>query len=203
MKKRGENALLILVLVFITLLVGVLFFNSGFFLNLSPELAGKIKETVSLRQEETCEESWQCSEWGDCVDGVQMRSCEDMNGCEIENEMPVKERGCGEEMPLQRDEALRARINDAQKAIIESDGHDYSKLYAILELQKNDLPGVYNICKDFNPIFCLREASVQNPELRNEICAELERRIKAEYGGRVDVEGHKKECLSGIPKYVY
>ncbi len=41
-----------------------------------------------------CVESWVCSEWGECIEGLQSRSCTDMNSCGSEADMPNETRSC-------------------------------------------------------------------------------------------------------------
>ena len=47
-----------------------------------------------------CEESWNCSEWSECVDGVQSRDCTDANGCGTMKNKPKEARKCAEESEL-------------------------------------------------------------------------------------------------------
>lgn len=41
-----------------------------------------------------CVESWVCSDWGLCINGVQSRVCSDENFCEMENFKPEENRPC-------------------------------------------------------------------------------------------------------------
>lgn len=99
-------------------------------------------------------------------------------------------------------------IKAAKARLAETDGHDYSRLYAVLESKKGRKDEIFSVCSEgFNPIFCLKKASEQNPELRTDICGELERRITAEYSGKMSedklkklAKGHKNECEMGIPQ---
>ncbi|MFH1290640.1 MAG: hypothetical protein ABIH92_04490 [Nanoarchaeota archaeon] len=95
------------------------------------------------------------------------------------------------------------KISIAKEKIFLSDGHDYSELYNLLELHKDDIDMLFAICKEFNPIFCLKKASEQSPELREEICEQLVIEIEKKYGDRINAKGHETECLSGIPQMVY
>ncbi|MBS3099388.1 hypothetical protein J4462_04190 [Candidatus Pacearchaeota archaeon] len=94
------------------------------------------------------------------------------------------------------------------------EGHpDYSGLYELLEKKKGDIGKIATICdefNEFNSIYCLKKASQQNQELREEICRELSRMIVAQYGDRLSgeklnafVEGHQEDCLLGIPQFMY
>ena len=52
-----------------------------------------IYETNALINE-TCIPSWQCTEWGDCIDGNQTRSCVDINSCGIDDGKPSESQVC-------------------------------------------------------------------------------------------------------------
>ena len=41
-----------------------------------------------------CEENWQCGNWGDCVDGIQRRTCTDENFCGTTTYEPATNRTC-------------------------------------------------------------------------------------------------------------
>jgi len=45
----------------------------------------------------TCLEEWECGEWSDCVDGVQARTCEDLNVCGTDEMKPVDLVSCESE----------------------------------------------------------------------------------------------------------
>jgi hypothetical protein len=47
-------------------------------------------------QENICSPEWQCSDWSECSDNVQTRTCEDMNVCDTEENMPEISQTCGE-----------------------------------------------------------------------------------------------------------
>tara|TARA_Y100000310_G_scaffold130175_1_gene129374 strand:- start:14755 stop:23715 length:8961 start_codon:yes stop_codon:yes gene_type:complete len=42
----------------------------------------------------TCEESWTCTDWGGCVDGKEVRTCTDANGCGTNFNKPSGEQSC-------------------------------------------------------------------------------------------------------------
>jgi hypothetical protein len=44
--------------------------------------------------EEPCTENWECSEWSDCVDNQQTRSCSDLNNCGTEENKPATSQSC-------------------------------------------------------------------------------------------------------------
>jgi len=52
---------------------------------------GRIKE-LSF----SCDPDWDCTNWGECVDGVKNRRCEDLNGCGISYDKPRETIGCDE-----------------------------------------------------------------------------------------------------------
>jgi len=44
-----------------------------------------------------CQERWLCSEWGECVGGVQTRTCNDANNCGTRNNEPLTAQPCSAE----------------------------------------------------------------------------------------------------------
>jgi hypothetical protein len=48
-----------------------------------------------------CVENWQCTEWSECVNGTQTRTCTDLNNCGTTLNKPEEERSCvvEEEVP--------------------------------------------------------------------------------------------------------
>lgn len=47
-----------------------------------------------------CEFDWTCGEWGGCVDGVQNRTCWDINNCDVDDGRPIESKSCGGCVPL-------------------------------------------------------------------------------------------------------
>jgi hypothetical protein len=43
-----------------------------------------------------CEGLWNCEQWSECVNGMQIRSCEDIRSCGTENKKPEISRDCME-----------------------------------------------------------------------------------------------------------
>ncbi len=43
-----------------------------------------------------CEPKWECSSYGDCVNGTKTRTCEITNGCNVEIDRPEEEKSCGD-----------------------------------------------------------------------------------------------------------
>lgn len=41
-----------------------------------------------------CNPIWQCTNWGECIDGVQYRTCNDINTCKIPLNKPSEQMGC-------------------------------------------------------------------------------------------------------------
>ncbi len=54
--------------------------NKGVVLNLTYSIFSPII-SLPLQIELQCVENWSCSDWSDCEDGVQTRTCTDLNGC--------------------------------------------------------------------------------------------------------------------------
>lgn len=92
----------------------------------------------------------------------------------------------------------KEKIVEAQAEFLDSTGREYAKLASFLDEQKGDLNKIKATCSEFSPIVCLREASRNNPDLREEICDELRKDIQKNYGEEVDVEQHYKECMLGL-----
>lgn len=54
-------------------------------------------ETTGTTQEEGCQEKWTCSGWGECVNGVQTRTCVDENDCGTNSREPFSSQPCSPE----------------------------------------------------------------------------------------------------------
>ena len=65
------------------------------------------------RGSSSCIENWQCSGWGECEDGTQKRTCEDVKKCGTEKIKPNLKRSCSSE-GLIGDEALKM-LNQSQE----------------------------------------------------------------------------------------
>jgi len=61
----------------------------------------------------SCIENWKCGEWGECEDGEQTRTCEDLKKCRTEKIKPALERACSSEGES-GDEALKM-FNQSQE----------------------------------------------------------------------------------------
>ncbi|MFW5846714.1 MAG: hypothetical protein ACOCUU_01005 [Nanoarchaeota archaeon] len=46
------------------------------------EQDSETKEQDSEQENETCKPNWNCTDWSECIEGEQTRTCEDLNGCE-------------------------------------------------------------------------------------------------------------------------
>jgi len=54
-------------------------------------------QTTSGTTPQGCQEKWTCSEWGECKDGVQARTCTDANKCGTINNEPFSSQPCTSE----------------------------------------------------------------------------------------------------------
>ncbi|MFH0928896.1 MAG: hypothetical protein V1818_00905 [Candidatus Aenigmatarchaeota archaeon] len=54
-------------------------------------------ETTSAITETGCQEKWTCSNWGECVNGIQARTCEDENACGTNSREPFASQPCSAE----------------------------------------------------------------------------------------------------------
>lgn len=52
-----------------------------------------VKEDI-LSELSVCNESWDCGEWGECLDGKQTRNCIDLNNCGTEKDKSLIEQSC-------------------------------------------------------------------------------------------------------------
>lgn len=43
---------------------------------------------------EVCNEDWSCTEWSDCIDGIQTRTCTDSNNCDTMQNKPLESQIC-------------------------------------------------------------------------------------------------------------
>jgi len=49
---------------------------------------------ITIEYPEACTENWSCTEWSECVDGVQTRKCIDSNNCGTTVNKPDESRSC-------------------------------------------------------------------------------------------------------------
>jgi len=56
-----------------------------------------IAEYVAPVTTTTCTESWECTEWSECIDGKMTRTCTDTNSCGTETDKPAETQVCTEE----------------------------------------------------------------------------------------------------------
>jgi len=50
--------------------------------------------TLDCTDHEKCVENWQCTEWSDCVNGTQIRTCNDINNCNTTENKPLENQSC-------------------------------------------------------------------------------------------------------------
>jgi peptidoglycan/xylan/chitin deacetylase (PgdA/CDA1 family) len=58
-------------------------------------LSEDVSETVQTK--EICVEDWMCLEWSECSDGIQTRTCIDINNCGTDSSKPEESLECGEQ----------------------------------------------------------------------------------------------------------
>jgi hypothetical protein len=51
-------------------------------------------QTIGGTTQQGCQETWTCSEWGECANGVQTRTCTDANNCGTRNNEPFSSQPC-------------------------------------------------------------------------------------------------------------
>jgi hypothetical protein len=54
------------------------------------------EETPESEGSAACESEWDCSEWSECLDGIQTRDCIDINECAAEKNRPIEVQECSE-----------------------------------------------------------------------------------------------------------
>lgn len=71
--------------------------EGGGILILPPE--ENVSEEVQINETGPCIERWLCTEWSECINGMQTRECEDVNRCGTEENKPLLAQPCivGEE----------------------------------------------------------------------------------------------------------
>ena len=100
-------------------------------------------------------------------------------------------------------------VVDAQKALAVS--QDYAPLYRLLASKQGDRQLLVDICSYFDPVFCLKKVSQQNPTLRADLCGTLSEQLKqSDVSQRLGADRaesfitlHIKDCELGIPQFVY
>ncbi len=83
-----------------------------------PVTIGEFNSSVNSSNE-TCVEDWNCSEWLECIEGFENRSCVDLGGCEVERN---ESRVCGE-----------VEVCDAADKDVPCDGVQVDEVVAVLE----------------------------------------------------------------------
>jgi hypothetical protein len=56
-----------------------------------------ITQTNQTGTQQQCQERWVCSEWSECINGVQTRTCRDENNCGTNNNEPFTSQPCSPE----------------------------------------------------------------------------------------------------------
>lgn len=62
--------------------------------NTEPDGGNNETNGTTPTEPETCTEQWTCSEWGPCIEGVQARTCEDVNSCGTDEDKPLFSQPC-------------------------------------------------------------------------------------------------------------
>ncbi|MDP3990376.1 MAG: hypothetical protein Q8Q01_04175 [archaeon] len=60
-----------------------------------PDDPGCLTVTDDTEDSEDCRSSWVCTEWNDCRNNFQVRTCNDINNCEIPLFKPIEQQSCG------------------------------------------------------------------------------------------------------------
>ena len=53
-------------------------------------------KTKPIETKSCCQEQWDCTNWGNCVDGIQTRYCTDKNDCGTTIDKASETQSCGE-----------------------------------------------------------------------------------------------------------
>lgn len=62
----------------------------------------KPSEETKIPEKEGCVEIWTCSEWSDCTDDKQTRTCTDSNNCGTTNNKPAESKECAPAAPAEK-----------------------------------------------------------------------------------------------------
>lgn len=54
----------------------------------------QITLVVKKISENSCQEDWDCNDWGECIGGLRFRTCEDLNSCVTNDGRPEEEEEC-------------------------------------------------------------------------------------------------------------
>ncbi|MDH3324329.1 MAG: hypothetical protein OEL89_01700 [Candidatus Peregrinibacteria bacterium] len=74
--------------------------DSDDFFNMSgvlPQDSGIIYSDLAKKEtfwQSQCMSNWNCSSWGDCIDGISRRSCNDLKGCSMPTQVPLMTSYC-------------------------------------------------------------------------------------------------------------
>ncbi len=55
---------------------------------------GGTNQSTQTTTQQACQEKWICSDWSECEDGIQRRTCNDENNCETNNNEPLTAQPC-------------------------------------------------------------------------------------------------------------
>ncbi len=58
----------------------------------------------NITANKTCSPNWRCSDWSECVEGVETRLCEDANKCGTDKGIPIEVRSCSAETASQQEQ---------------------------------------------------------------------------------------------------
>lgn len=101
-----------------------------------------------------------------------------------------------------------AEVRSIKEIISKNNGHDYSSLNQALSSRRGDLKRITRLCAEFDPIFCYKWASKENPSLRSNLCQMMSFGIEQQYRVRISPErlktkiiNHQRECQLGIPQF--
>jgi hypothetical protein len=82
--------------------------GGGFVVNLPTKETSQENQTTEKIEVQSCEERWVCSDWSECKNGVQTRSCEDVNNCGTDLNKPLETQPCSEEE--KREKTSKAKV---------------------------------------------------------------------------------------------
>lgn len=68
--------------------------NSDFKITLNDINNGKASIFIQKLEEKVCEENWICTYWGECINEIQKRNCDDYNNCGTFENEPLTEQEC-------------------------------------------------------------------------------------------------------------
>jgi len=103
----------------------------------------------------------------------------------------------------------RVEVRMIKEAIYGSNNQDYLTLFQALDSRRGDFGRIVSLCAEFDPIFCFKRASKDNPTFRAELCRVMSFELGKKYKNKLlnermkeNLKDHQIECELGIPQFI-